>query len=167
MRHTKHIARLALLTAIALTLAWLENALGFNVGVPGLKIGYANIVCLFALYRYGVKDALTVSLARVLLAAFMFGNAFSAIYSIAGALASFAVMYLLKRTKLFGTVGVSIAAACTHNMAQLATAAILGGTAYVFSYAPTLIIGGTAFGAVVGVICGILLDRIPKNEKTS
>ncbi len=164
MKSTKHVATLAVLTATALCLSWLENALGFNVGVPGLKIGYANIVCLFALYRYGGKDALAVSLMRVLLVALLFGSAYSAIYSTVGALSSLAVMCALKKTKLFGVCGVSIAAACTHNIAQLATAAVLGGTAYVFSYAPTLIIGGTVFGAAVGAVCAIMLKRIPKSR---
>ena len=163
MTGIKRLSRIAMLVAVAMTLAWLESALGFDVGVPGLKIGYANAVCLFTLYRYGTSDAFAVNISRVVLMALLFGNAFSVLYSISGALCSFGVMWLLKKTKLFGICGVSIAAACTHNMAQLATAAVVGGTAYVFSYAPPLLIGGTVFGAVVGAVCAIILKRIPEN----
>ena len=81
----KKIARWGLLTAAAMALSWLESMLPAFGMVPGMKLGLANIVTLFALYRMSLRDAAGISLARVLLTAASFGNAYSFAYSLAGA----------------------------------------------------------------------------------
>ncbi len=161
-KHSKTVARTALLVALALLLSYLESLLNFNVGIPGVKVGFTNIVVLFAMYRFGYTQAFVINMCRVALVALLFGNAFSAIYAVSGALISFAAMAALKKTKVFGHVGVSTVGAVMHNIGQLCAAAVLGGTAYVFSYAPMLVATGTIFGAVTGVICSICLAKIPK-----
>ncbi len=159
---SKTVARLSVFIALALLFSYIEALLGFDVGVPGVKVGFTNIVCLFVLYRFGAAEAFTVNICRVLLTALLFGNAFSLIYSLAGAVLSFAFMALLKKTKLYGVVGISVVGAVTHNLGQLSAAALLGGTVYVFSYAPVLTVAGTLFGAVTGIICTVCLKKIPE-----
>lgn len=161
-KHSQTVARTAILIALALLFSYIEAMLGFNVGIPGVKLGFTNIVCLFALYRFGTAEAFTVNMCRVALAAALFGNAFSAIYAAAGAIASFSAMWLVNKSKIFGVVGTSAVGAVVHNMAQLGAAALLGGTAYVFSYAPVLVAAGAVFGTVTGVICALCLAKIPK-----
>ncbi len=163
-KHSETVARTAVLIALALLLSYIESLLSFNVGVPGVKVGFTNIVCLFVMYRFGSVEALVVNVARVLLMALLFGNALSAIYALSGAVLAFVTMVLLKKSKLFGVVGVSAAGAVMHNMGQLAAAALLGGTAYVLSYAPVLVAAGTVFGGITGVICAVCLKKIPEKN---
>ncbi|MBE6677367.1 MAG: Gx transporter family protein [Ruminococcaceae bacterium] len=157
------VARLSVLLCLALIMSYVEHIAAFDVGVPGVKVGFANIAVLFVLYRMGWKYALGINLCRVFLSALLFGNITSLIYGGCGALCSFALMYLLYGKNLFGVMGVSVAGAVCHNMAQLCAAAALMGSAYVFSYAPVLLIAGTVFGAVTGLICAVMLKKIPKN----
>ncbi len=155
-------ARLSVMLVLALIMSYVENAVGFNVGVPGVKIGFANVVVLFALYRFGVSCAFGVNICRILLSALLFGNVFSLMYSLAGGLLSFALMVGVKRTGWFGITGVSVIGAVCHNIAQLCAAAMVMGSGYVFSYAPVLIIAGTVFGAITGAVCHILVKKIPE-----
>ncbi len=155
-------ARLAVMLCLALLMGYIEHIIAFDTGIPGVKAGFANIVVLFALYRYGTGEAFAVNLCRILLSGLLFGNAVSVIYGLCGGVCSFAIMWLLKRTELFGTVGVSVGGAAVHNLAQLGAAAVLGGSFMVFSYAPVLLVAGTVFGVLTGGLCALLLKKIPK-----
>lgn len=155
-------ARLSVMLALAMIISYVEHVVGFNVGIPGVKVGFANIVALFALYRYGFFEGAAVNLCRILLASLLFGNAFSLLYSLCGGVLSFLLMTLLKKTGLFGITGVSVAGAACHNMAQLGVAAVVAGNVYVFSYAPVLLVAGTVFGVVTGIICTLLVQKVPK-----
>lgn len=159
----RRIARLSVLLCLALLMSYIEHITAFDVGVPGVKPGFANVVVLFALYRYGGASAFTVNLCRVLLSALLFGNAISLMYGLCGGICSLLLMLLLKRLDFFGVVGVSVAGAACHNMAQLSVAALLGGSAYVFSYAPVLLVAGTVFGVVTGLLCTVILKKMPKS----
>ena len=159
----KYTARLSVLLCLALLMGYIEHLTAFDVGVPGVKAGFAHIVVLFTLYRYGVSMAFGVNLCRIGLSALLFGNAVSAFYGVCGGLLAFFVMWLLKKINLFGVVGVSALGAVCHNMAQLGAAALLSGTVYVFSYAPVLLVAGTVFGALTGLLCLFLLKKIPEN----
>ena len=131
-------ARYALLTALAMVLSWLESLLVFPGLLPGMKVGLTNIVVLFALYRMGLRDAVWISLARVLLASMTFGNAYSFSYSLAGAALSLAVMAGLKKRDKFSLLGVSAAGGVCHNLGQLAVAAAVLETARLGWYLPAL-----------------------------
>ena len=157
--NAKRLARLSVLLCLALLMSYVEHITAFDVGVPGVKVGFANIVVLFVLYRMKWSYALAVNLCRVFVSTLLFGNAVSLLYGLCGALFSFCVMYLLKRWDVFGVLGVSVAGAVCHNIAQLGAAAVLLKSLYVFSYAPVLLIAGTVFGAVTGIICAILLKK--------
>ena len=153
-------ARYALLTALAMVLSWLESLLVFPGLLPGMKVGLTNIVVLFALYRMGLRDAVWISLARVLLASMTFGNAYSFSYSLAGAALSLAVMAGLKEWDKFSLLGVSAAGGVCHNLGQLAVAAAVLETARLGWYLPALLASGTAAGVVIGIAGGLAVERV-------
>lgn len=155
-------ARLSVMLVLALIMSYIESAAGFDVGVPGVKVGFANVVVLFALYRFGAGEAFGLNMCRILLSGLLFGNAFSLLYSLTGGILSFALMWGAKRTGVFGLIGVSVIGAVAHNLGQLCAAAFITGSGYVFSYAPVLLIAGTVFGAITGAVCLILVKKIPE-----
>lgn len=154
------VARWGLLTAAALALSWLESLLPPVGLLPGMKLGLANIVVLYALYRLSLREAAVLALVRALLAAATFGNAFSLAYSLAGAGLSLAVMAGLKRLDRFSILGVSAAGGVCHNLGQLAVAAAALGTARLGWYLPVLLASGTAAGLAVGLAGGLVVRRV-------
>ena len=154
------IAQYALLIALALILSYVESLIPLSFAVPGIKLGLPNIVIVFALYRLGAKDAWIISILRVLMVSAMFGNAFSLAYSLSGAVISLAVMMLLMKTKKFSCIGVSIAGGVCHNLGQILCAMVVLGTKQIIYYLPVLLIFGTAAGIVIGIVAGVLTNRI-------
>ena len=165
-KRTAVVTRVALMLALSMILSYLEHLLNLNVGVPGVKLGTANIVCLYALYRFTVYEALGVHLGRIILAGILFGNPVSLAYSVTGGLLAFVTMLALKRTKLFSAVGVSICGSLMHSVGQIIAASVLMGSAAVFTYLPFMMIWSLVFGAVTGGICLAVLKRT-KNSKKS
>lgn len=158
---TKKITISALMAALALIFSYIEVIIPFNPGIPGIKLGIANLVIIIALYYLGSKYAFTVNLVRVLIAGLLFTGFFGAAYSLAGALLSFAVMIFLKRTKLFSVVGISMAGGVAHNLGQLLVAAFLIANTKIFLYFPVLIFSGMISGAAIGVLSYLILKRFP------
>lgn len=158
---TKKITISALMAALALIFSYIEVIIPFNPGIPGIKLGIANLVIIVALYYLGSKYAFTVNLVRVLIAGLLFTGFFGAAYSLAGALLSFAVMIFLKRTKLFSVVGISMAGGVAHNLGQLFVAAFLIANTKIFLYFPVLIFSGMISGAAIGVLSYLILKRLP------
>ena len=138
----------------------IKSLLVFPGLLPGMKVGLTNIVVLFALYRMGLRDAVWISLARVLLASMTFGNAYSFSYSLAGAALSLAVMAGLKKWDKFSLLGVSAAGGVCHNLGQLAVAAAVLETARLGWYLPALLASGTAAGVVIGIAGGLAVERV-------
>ncbi len=162
---TKLLARYALLVALAMALSWLESLVPLPFAVPGIKLGLPNLVVVFVLYRLSLRDAAAISLVRVLLVSFTFGSAYSFAYSLAGAALSLAVMALMKRTEKFSILGVSVAGGVCHNIAQLAVAAAVLGTARLAWYLPVLLVSGTAAGVAVGAAGALVTERVRLDEK--
>jgi len=156
---TKKLTTLGLAVALALILAYVESLLPPLVAVPGVKVGLPNIVILFLLYRYGWKEAGTVSLVRLLLSAALFTGFAAFFYGLAGAILSLTGAALLKRTDRFSPLGVSVAGGVLHNLGQIALAALILDSGYIFAYLPVLLLSGTLAGAVVGLLAGILIRR--------
>ena len=159
---SKRIARYALLVALAMVLSWLESLVPLSVAIPGMKLGLTNLVVLFALYRMSAADALTISLVRVVLVSITFGNAYAFAYSFAGAVLSFAIMLALKKSGKFSTVGVSVAGGVGHNLGQIGVAALVLETGGIFLYLPVLMISGTAAGVCIGIVGGLITERLKK-----
>ncbi len=161
---TRTVALTGLLIALALVLSYLESLVPLSFAVPGIKLGLPNLVIVFALYRLRPATAAAISLLRVALVALLFGSALSLAYSAAVAVLSFAVMLLLKRSGRFGCTGVSVAGAVAHNLAQIATAALLLETPSLAWYFPVLCVSGTAAGVCIGLLAALLVKRIPAKE---
>ena len=153
-------AYLGLLLALAVICGYIEALIPVPVPVPGMKLGLANLVIAAVLYLYGPVEAITVSLLRVLIIGFLFGNMFSIVYGMSGAAASLISMALLKRTRAFGIIGVSALGGVVHNVAQVSAAVlILQGFPWRW-YLPVLMLAGLAAGILVGLADRIVLPRI-------
>ncbi|MDO4333478.1 MAG: Gx transporter family protein [Eubacteriales bacterium] len=147
----KKIAVLSMLTGFALMLSYVESLIPLTPGIPGIKLGLANLAVVLCLYLYDWKDALMVNVARVLLASFLFGNLYVVLYSLAGALASFAAMAAAKRAACFSMIGVSVCGGVFHNAAQLLVATAVVRTIQVVWYLPWLLIAGCVTGMLIGL----------------
>ncbi len=158
----KEVSRLGMLTTLALILSYLESMIPIFVGIPGVKLGLANLVIVFMLYRMTVKEALMVSVMRILLAGFMFGNMMSILFSLVGSLFSIIIMCLFKRMKGFSIIGVSIAGGCAHNIGQLCVSAFVVRTSRIIYYFPVLMISGILTGFLIGILLQAVLRYIPK-----
>ena len=156
---TKKLTTLGLSVALALILSYVESLLPPLMAVPGVKMGLPNIVILFLLYRYGWKEAGAVSLIRLLLSAALFTGFVAFFYGLAGAVLSLAGSALLKRSDRFSPLGVSVAGGVLHNLGQIAFAALVLDSGYIFAYLPVLLLSGTMAGALVGLLAAILLRR--------
>ncbi len=158
----RRVAISALFASLALIFSYIEAILPAAPGIPGIKLGIANLVVIIAMYRLNSRYALTVNLIRIFLAGFMFSGLYGAIYSLCGCILSFAVMCLLKKSDAFSVVGVSMGGGVAHNIGQLSIAAILVSSPQIFYYLPILIISGTVSGILIGWLGWILLEHIPK-----
>jgi heptaprenyl diphosphate synthase len=160
---TRKLAALSLLTALALILSYVESMVPAPVPVPGVKLGLANLVVIFALYKLGWKEAVGVSLLRVLLVSLLFGHVASLMYSAAGAVLSLLGMILLRRIGKFSCVFVSVSGGVLHNLGQILMAWALMGSNVVY-YLPVLILSGTVAGVVIGVVSALLVKRTDIGE---
>lgn len=161
MKKTKRLVLLAMLTAVAMILSYVESLLP-SVGIPGVKMGLANIAVIFALFRFGWKEATALSLVRVVLVSLLFGSIGAMLYSLAGAVLSLAVMALLRRIDRFSTVGISVAGGVAHNAGQILMAMLILQTKQLLGYLPVLAISGIAGGVLTGLAAALLIRRIPE-----
>ena len=155
---TKKTAFLGVLTAAALLLSYVESLFVLAPGIPGIKLGLANLAVVLCLYRYGWKEAAFLNLVRILLASLLFGSFFTMIYSLVGAVLSFVMMLAGKKLGIFSIVGVSVLGGVFHNMGQLLVAVALLGTAWAGWYVPWLLISGCVTGIFIGV-CAKAVNR--------
>lgn len=156
------IALYGLCIALAFILNYLESLIPIQM-MPGMKIGLTNLVVLIALYYLDEKAAFAINMVRILLVAFTFGNLQSLCYSAAGGILAYIVMIVLKRTKHFAIVTVSVAGSIFHNVGQVLVAMLIAETASVAWYLAVLTISGIVAGAVIGILGGILLSKLPKD----
>lgn len=146
--------------ALSLVAAYIENLIPIQVGVPGVKLGLANIVTMVILYTLGFVAAALLSAARILLSGMLFGSGFAMVYSAAGAALSIVVMAVLRKTGHFSSVGVSVAGGVFHNVGQILVAMAVLETGALLYYLPILVVSGLAAGIVTGIISGILIKRV-------
>ena len=162
---TKKLTALALTISFALILSFIESRIPAFVAIPGVKVGLANIAVIFTLYKFGVKEAITVSIIRVLLVSLLFGSPISLIYSVSGAVLSLCSMILLKKLTPLKEVAVSVSGGVMHNVGQIAAASFMLDTNVVVYYLPFLILSGTIAGVAVGITSAILIQRVPLKIK--
>ena len=157
---SKKISTGALLVALAMIFSYIETLIPIHFGVPGMKLGIANLVIVIGLYLLKPQEVLLISIVRILLAGFMFGSGMSVIYSLAGGILSFFAMLLLKHTGKFSIVAESHFAATIHTIGQLLVAAAVIENMKLFYYLPVLVIAGTVTGILIGLIAGRILPAV-------
>lgn len=156
----KKAAFLGIFLALALIFSYVETLIPIPLGVPGIKLGLANIVSIILLYCMGAKEAYAISVMRVVLTGFLFGNLSAILFGLAGALLSLTVMLLLKKTEKFQIISISAAGGVCHNIGQLLVAVLVVETYNLFYYLPVLLIAGLVTGIVIGVVSREIVVRI-------
>lgn len=156
------VAYFGVFTALALIFSYVESLIPIHMGIPGVKLGLANLIIVIALYKMSIKEACILSIVRIVLAGFMFGNLFAILYSLAGGVVSLTIMSILKKTDKFSVFGVSMAGGVFHNVGQLIMAMIVLESVSIGYYFPVLIISGLVTGFVIGVISNEMLKRLKK-----
>ena len=146
------VAVFGVFTSLALILSYVELLIPINFGIPGMKLGLANLLVVILLYKGCPRDALLLSVIRILLSGLIFGNMFSIFYSLA-------VMVFLKKTGQFTVAGISIGGGASHNVGQLLVAMFVVQTYQVGYYLPVLLIAGVITGAVIGILSAEVLKR--------
>ncbi|MGF0017230.1 Gx transporter family protein [Sporofaciens sp. SGI.106] len=154
------VAFFGVFVALALIFSYVESLIPIQIGIPGVKLGLANLIIVIALYKMSLKEAYLLSVTRVVLSGFIFGNLFSILYSLAGGLLSLSVMALLKKHGDFSVIGISIAGGVSHNIGQLAVAMVVVETFSVVYYIPVLLIAGLITGLLIGITADEMLRRL-------
>ena len=160
---TRRIAVSAMFAALALIFSYVEAILPLSTGVPGVKLGIANLVVILALYNMNFMYAMGINAIRILVAGLLFNGLFGALYSLAGGVVSLTVMWLLKKTGLFSMAGVSMAGGVAHNMGQLLVASALVSNLKMFVYLPVLMFSGIGAGILIGITASVVDSRVPKD----
>lgn len=158
----KSLPLIAILLTFALVCSYIETLIPIPFGVPGMKLGLTNAVIILIMYLIGPFEAFAVSILRVLLIGFMFGNVYSFCYSIAGGLLSFLLMFLLYKFSKFNIIAISVVGGFIHNVGQLCVAIFFFDSAYLLYYLPVLLITGVVTGALIGIISQAVYSRVRK-----
>lgn len=156
---TKQVTAMALLTALALVLSRLERMIPLElvIPLPGVKLGLANTVTLFALYRLNLPAAMMILAARCLIGALFSGNMTALAFSLTGGVIAMLVMWAARKCRHLSVWGVSVLGAAGHNVGQILIAALLMHSVYVVGYLPYLLLIGTVCGcATAAVAAGVL-----------
>ena len=152
MTKSGKIAYGAMLVALAMIFSYVESLIPISIGIPGIKLGVANLVTVLGIFFLEPCEVLTVVIMRIFLVGFMFGNGVSIIYSLAAGLISLAVMLIIKKTDKFSMVSVSVTGGISHNIGQLLAAAIVRKSTAVVYYLPPLLVAGTVTGLLIGIV---------------
>ncbi len=147
------ISKMAMLLSFSVVLSLIESFIPLFSSVPGIKLGLANIVIIFVIYKYSLKDALYISILRVILIGILRTGLFSIsfFFSLVGALFSIFTMYILKSSKL-SIVGVSIGGSISHSIGQILVAIIFLNNINIIYYLPILLISSIITGFIIGIL---------------
>ena len=164
MKKSKQIALCGVLVAVALVLSLVEKMIPVQalVPIPGIKLGLANVVTVFALTHLRLRDTIAIILVRVTLASVFMGSVTAFLFSLFGSLLAMVVMKLLFYGEgvCFSLVGISIAGAAAHNIGQIGAAVVVLGTIDVIGYLPMLLVVSIPMGAVTGLVCAVVLGHL-------
>ncbi|MEL7602483.1 MAG: Gx transporter family protein [Bacillota bacterium] len=162
----KTVARFGMLTAVALVLGWVERFIPIG-GIPGIKLGLANTVLLYAIYLMDAKSSWLLMFLKVALSGFLFASLPAMLYSFAGGLLSLIVMLQLHKAHGFSIVGVSVAGAVGHNIGQLLVACFMVTPRAALSYFPILLIAGVITGLLTGVAAKSAIHALQAGSKNT
>lgn len=160
----KKLTELAMLTGVALVIFVVELQMPNPFPIPGIKLGLANIVTVYAIYRYRAREVMMVVGARIFLAALFGGNLTALLYSFAGSVLCIAGMLALKKIIDSNHIWLSsVLGAVLHNIGQIIVAVIIMG-AGVISYLPFLIVSGCLAGAFTGICAQLVIKRFSNKD---
>lgn len=162
MKHTqlRRLTRMAVLTAVALTIFVLEAQIPVPFPIPGIKLGLANIVTVYAVFALGPGPAAMILLARILLGS-LFAGGMTIFYSMAGGLCCYLAMLVMRKLVTEKQVWVcSVLGAMAHNAGQIAAAIAVTRTPGVAAYLPALLVSGILTGLFTGLCAQFLLERL-------
>lgn len=160
--NTKKLTQLSLLLCVAVVLGYIEVLIPMNVGLPGVKLGLPNIVSLYVLYMYGDKEGFGIGILRIAIIGLLFTGMYGCIYGFSGFIVSYILMCIIKKTKLFGIVGVSVAGAVMHNLVQLCVAFVITEVFNLIYYLWVLSISGLIAGLCTGLLTKIIMTKTCK-----
>lgn len=165
-RGARQTALCGVLTAMALSLSYLENLfpIALAIPIPGVKLGLANIVTVFALYVLGPGQALLILTARCILGAMFAGNLNALLFSLLGGVSAMLTMIVLSRQRRFSVYGVSIGGAAAHNCGQTAAAVLTLGNGAPLYYLPVLLGISLFTGALTGLVAACLFQALGHTE---
>lgn len=159
---TRRIVFLSLLVAMGTALHAVEGLFPIPMPIPGVKLGLANVATLLALHLFGLRDALCVALLRVLLGSLIGGQFLAPGFFLAAsgsAVSTVTMALLLRYTRCFSMIGISMAGAVAHNLGQFLAASLLLQTGAVIYYLPVLILAGLPTGICTGYLMKALLEE--------
>jgi heptaprenyl diphosphate synthase len=156
----ERVALVGVFTALAMIFSYVEVLIPFNFGIPGVKLGIANLVIVAGLYFLRLPEVWFISMLRILLTGILFGNGMSLLYSFSGGILSLLLMMLFQRINCCSIVGVSMIGAVCHNIGQVSVAVCVTKTASIFYYLPILMITGVVTGTILGIVAGKVLSVI-------
>lgn len=157
----KKVSKLSMLLSLSLVLSLVESYIPILNGViPGFKLGFANIVVLFVLYKLSFKEAISLSILRVFIMGIIRTGVFSItfIFSLVGALLSVISMFLVKKYTKLSIIGVSIVGAIFHSIGEVGVAMLFLSNFNIIYYLPILLV----VSLLTGFLVGIISDRIIK-----
>ena len=160
MARTKHVALGAILTALALALSYMERLIPLQllIPLPGIKLGLANLVTVFALYTLGTRQTAAILLLRCTLGAAFSSGVLAWLFSVTGGALALVAMVILCRLPALSIYGVCLGGAACHNLGQILAAALWLHTAYVWAYLPFLLLVSLATGALTGFLSARVLQ---------
>lgn len=157
----RRVAICGLLTALMLVLGFIERQIPITAAIPGVKLGLANSVLLYAVYMMRPKEAFVLMLLKVLISGFLYGNVQAMIYSFSGGLLSLIAMLLIHRFKGVSPIGVSVGGACFFNVGQiLAAAVVVNLPQLLVSYLPVLLVSAVVTGVLTGVVAQLVMKHL-------
>ena len=162
---TRRLVRLGLLTALALIIFVVEMQIPNPVPVPGVKLGLANIITVYAVYRYRWHEVLAILLIRVMLGAVFGGNLMAIPFSLTGGLLCLGGMLILRHFIDEEHVWIaSLFSAVLHNLGQTAAAIVVMQTTAVITYLPFLVFTGSIAGVFTGIAAQLLMKKLKLNK---
>lgn len=158
----KKIPYYGLFAALAILMGYVEMLIPIPVPIPGVKLGLANVIIIIMMYFMDSKSAFFVSMVRVLLSGLLFAGFAGLLYSLAGAVCSFLIMALLKKTDKFSIVGVSVSGGVFHNVGQIVVAAAVVENVRMAYYLPFLLVSGVITGVLIGIVAKTALGYLKR-----
>ena len=161
IKKAQRIALSGLLTSLMLVLGFIERQFPLTAAIPGIKLGLANSVLLYALYMLGIRQSIVLMLLKALMSWLIYMNLSAMLYSFAGGVLSLTAMILISRVKGVSVIGVSALGAVFFNVGQILMAAwILGTPQLIVTYLPILMVSGVLTGILTGVIARLVMKHL-------